>query len=129
MNPPKILNVWLVDDDASIRWVLERALQQAGMQATAFEDADSVLHAPVIIITAHADLDSAVAAYRGGAFEYLPKPFDVDDAVALVRRAARVGPRRAGGQVETERPARPCSAGRRPCRRSSAPSAGWRVPA
>jgi DNA-binding response OmpR family regulator len=46
---------------------------------------------PVIVITAHADLDSAVAAYQGGAFEYLPKPFDVDDAIALVRRAARVG--------------------------------------
>jgi two-component system, NtrC family, nitrogen regulation response regulator GlnG len=122
MNPPKILNVWLVDDDASIRWVLERALQQAGMQATAFEDADSVLHAlrreepdvlvtdirmpgksgldlldeirtrrprlPVIVMTAHSDLDSAVAAYQGGAFEYLPKPFDIDQAVELVRRAA-----------------------------------------
>ncbi len=42
---------------------------------------------PVIVITAHSDLDSAVAAYQGGAFEYLPKPFDVDDALALVRRA------------------------------------------
>ncbi|MCL4721230.1 MAG: nitrogen regulation protein NR(I), partial [Gammaproteobacteria bacterium] len=59
---------------------------------------------PVIVITAHADLDSAVAAYQGGAFEYLPKPFDVDDAVALVRRAGRFGPRTAGGQVEAERP-------------------------
>ncbi|MBL8253112.1 MAG: response regulator, partial [Candidatus Competibacter sp.] len=42
---------------------------------------------PVIIMTAHSDLDSAVSAYQGGAFEYLPKPFDVDEAVALVRRA------------------------------------------
>src|SRR5688572_29177900 len=44
---------------------------------------------PIIIMTAHSDLDSAVAAYQGGAFEYLPKPFDVDEAVALVRRAAQ----------------------------------------
>ena len=42
---------------------------------------------PVIIITAHSDLDSAVTAYQGGAFEYLPKPFDVDEAVELTRRA------------------------------------------
>ena len=45
---------------------------------------------PVIIMTAHSDLDSAVAAYKGGAFEYLPKPFDVNDAVALVNRALEV---------------------------------------
>ena len=118
----KPLNVWLVDDDASIRWVLERALKQGGMVPTAFEQADSALTAlrrarpdvlitdirmpgrsglellaeirnsqpelPVIIMTAHSDLDSAVAAYQGGAFEYLPKPFDIDQAVDLVRRAA-----------------------------------------
>jgi two-component system nitrogen regulation response regulator GlnG len=53
---------------------------------------------PVIVITAHADLDSAVAAYRGGAFEYLPKPFDVDEAVALVWRAARAGLRPAANE-------------------------------
>lgn len=118
----KPLNVWLVDDDSSIRWVLERALKQGGMVPTAFEQADSALSAlrrsrpdvlmtdirmpgrsglellseirtsqpelPVIIMTAHSDLDSAVAAYQGGAFEYLPKPFDIDQAVDLVRRAA-----------------------------------------
>jgi len=118
----KSLNVWLVDDDASIRWVLERALRQGGMTPTAFEHADTVLAAlrrsrpdvlitdirmpgrsglellteirssqpelPVIVMTAHSDLDSAVAAYQGGAFEYLPKPFDIDQAVDLVRRAA-----------------------------------------
>ena len=122
MNPSQALNVWLVDDDASIRWVLERALKQAGMEPSAFEDADAALHAlrreepdvlvtdirmpgksgldlldeirtrrprlPVIVMTAHSDLDSAVAAYQGGAFEYLPKPFDIDQAVELVRRAA-----------------------------------------
>ncbi len=123
MNRP--LDVWLVDDDASIRWVLERALRQAGMQSRSFEQADAALAAlaqgspdvlitdvrmpgtgglkllervrkdhpelPVIVMTAHADLDHAVAAYRGGAFEYLPKPFDIDAAVALVRRAATQG--------------------------------------
>ncbi len=120
MNKP--LDVWLVDDDASIRWVLEKALRQGGMQPRAFEQAESALAAlgraepdvlitdvrmpgqsglkllevirhehprlPVIVMTAHSDLDSAVAAYQGGAFEYLPKPFDIDQAVALVRRAA-----------------------------------------
>ncbi len=119
----KPLNVWLVDDDASIRWVLERALRQGGLAPTAFDHADSALAAlrrdrpdvlitdirmpgrsglelltqirasqpelPVIVMTAHSDLDSAVAAYQGGAFEYLPKPFDIDQAVDLVRRAAQ----------------------------------------
>jgi two-component system nitrogen regulation response regulator GlnG len=121
--PVAPLNVWLVDDDASIRWVLERALRQSGMVPTAFDHADSALAAlkrerpdvlitdirmpgrsgldllteirdsqpelPVIVMTAHSDLDSAVAAYQGGAFEYLPKPFDIDQAVDLVRRAAK----------------------------------------
>ncbi|RHW20520.1 nitrogen regulation protein NR(I) [Pseudomonas jilinensis] len=114
-------NVWIVDDDRSIRWVLEKALQQEGMEPVCFDNADSALarlqrqhpdvlisdirmpgtsglellssireqhpKLPVIIMTAHSDLDSAVASYQGGAFEYLPKPFDVDEAVALVRRA------------------------------------------
>ncbi|MBX9756337.1 MAG: nitrogen regulation protein NR(I) [Pseudomonadaceae bacterium] len=113
--------VWIVDDDRSIRWVLEKALQQEGMTTVSFENADSVLtrlhreqpdviisdirmpgssgldllaklrelypRLPVIIMTAHSDLDSAVASYQGGAFEYLPKPFDVDEAVSLVKRA------------------------------------------
>jgi len=123
LQTTKPLNVWLVDDDASIRWVLERALRQGGMAPTAFDHADSALAAlrrerpdvlitdirmpgrsglellteirgnqpelPVIVMTAHSDLDSAVAAYQGGAFEYLPKPFDIDQAVDLVRRAAQ----------------------------------------
>src|SRR5690606_4412291 len=115
-------NVWIVDADRSIRWVLEKALQQDGMQPLCFDSADSALarlqrhqrpdvlisdirmpgtsglellsnirerypKLPVIIMTAHSDLDSAVASYQGGAFEYLPKPFDVDEAVSLVRRA------------------------------------------
>jgi two-component system nitrogen regulation response regulator GlnG len=124
MNPA--LRVWIVDDDASIRWVLERALRNGGLVARAFDSAEPALEAlrrdapdvlmtdirmsgrsgldllrrvhdtrpqlPVIVMTAHSDLDSAVSAYEGGAFEYLPKPFDIDQAVALVRRAARVQP-------------------------------------
>jgi two-component system, NtrC family, nitrogen regulation response regulator GlnG len=116
------LNVWVVDDDASIRWVLERAFKASGMLPRSFEAAEPVLaaltrdtpdvlitdirmpgksglrlleevrsrhaHLPVIVMTAHTDLEAAVAAYQGGAFEYLPKPFDIDDAVALVERAA-----------------------------------------
>lgn len=125
--------VWVVDDDASIRWVLERALRQSGMDIASFEDSERVILAlhdsrpdvlvtdirmpgedglrlldvmrerhpqiPVIMITGHSDLDSAVAAYQGGAFEYLPKPFDIDEAVDLVRRAAAfAGPRADVGQ-------------------------------
>lgn len=141
------LSVWVVDDDASVRWVLDRALTNEGMNTRLFESASNLFEAlkteqpdvlitdvrmpgidgmeamrrlvrdghsfPVIVITAHADLESAVAAYQGGAFEYLPKPFDVDDAVALVRRAARFGPRTAGGQVEGDRPV-PTMIGRAP---------------
>jgi two-component system nitrogen regulation response regulator GlnG len=121
--------VWLVDDDRSIRFVLERALEHAGLATRSFDNAASVLTAleqeggqgtsapkaivsdirmpgmdglallerihklrpelPVIIMTAYADLDRAVAAFQSGAFEYLPKPFDVDDAVSLVRRAVQ----------------------------------------
>ena len=114
-------NVWIIDDDSSIRWVLERALSQAGYDTESFGDAEDVLERvgyespdavvsdirmpgrdglellsiladrhpdlPVIIMTAHSDLDSAVAAYQSGAFEYLPKPFDIDEAVATVQRA------------------------------------------
>ncbi|HNI64403.1 MAG TPA: sigma 54-interacting transcriptional regulator, partial [Pseudomonadales bacterium] len=113
--------VWIVDDDRSIRWVLERALEQAGVATTSFDSGDAALRRlkrehpsvlisdirmpgsdgfallaavqqehpklPVIIMTAHSDLESAVASYQGGAFEYLPKPFDVDDAVSVVNRA------------------------------------------
>tara|TARA_Y100001933_G_C18997955_1_gene563319 strand:+ start:1366 stop:2763 length:1398 start_codon:yes stop_codon:yes gene_type:complete len=113
--------VWVVDDDRSIRWVLERAMSQAGIPITAFASADHAMHhldderpiavitdvrmpgmdgmdfidrihdaypeLPVIVMTAHSDLDSAINAYQSGAFEYLPKPFDVDEAIAIVRRA------------------------------------------
>lgn len=114
-------SIWVVDDDASIRWVLEKALSNAGFAVTLFDNADGVLKRvrreqpdvivtdirmpgtsglemlevlgrnapdlPVIVMTAHSDLDSAVSAYQGGAFEYLPKPFDLEEAVALVSRA------------------------------------------
>ncbi len=113
--------VWIVDDDRSIRWVLEKALQKAGLETRSFSSANSLLESfgqslpeaiitdirmpgmdglsllkrlqdrhpelPVIIMTAHSDLESAVSAFHGGAFEYLPKPFDVDEAVDRVRRA------------------------------------------
>jgi two-component system nitrogen regulation response regulator GlnG len=137
MNSAKLLDVWVVDDDASIRWVLERALKQAGMTSRSFEQADAALGAlrqgapdvlvtdirmpgrsglemleeirarrprlPVIVMTAHSDLDSAVAAYQGGAFEYLPKPFDIDQAVELVRRAATQGLRSETTAAESRR--------------------------
>ena len=117
------LSVWVVDDDESVRWVLEQALKQAHMIPRCFDsgrqffaalerDRPDVLvtdirmpdmsglelmerlaqtdpEIPVIVITAHSDLDSAVSAYQGGAFEYLPKPFDIDEAMELVSRAAR----------------------------------------
>jgi two-component system nitrogen regulation response regulator GlnG len=121
--------VWVIDDDRSIRWVLEKALGKADMRVTPFDSAAGVLprlarerpdaivtdirmpgmdglallrhirehhpDLPVIIMTAHSDLDSAVAAYQGGAFEYLPKPFDVDEAVEQVRRAVAQSRRQA----------------------------------
>ena len=113
--------VWIVDDDSSIRWVLEKAFVKANITNASFESANNLLIAldhdqpeviisdirmpdmdgmallsainknhpniPVIIMTAHSDLDSAVNAYQGGAFEYLPKPFDMDEAVTLTKRA------------------------------------------
>jgi len=117
------LEVWVVDDDQSVRWVLEKALRQDNIQTRSFERAEHLLEAiehrepdvlltdvrmpgidgialmerlsrshpslPIIVMTAYTDLDSAVAAYQGGAFEYLPKPFDIDEALRLVRKAAR----------------------------------------
>ncbi|WPL19646.1 Nitrogen regulation protein NR(I) [Thiorhodovibrio winogradskyi] len=119
-RPPRI---WVIDDDRSIRWVLERALRQEHMDVTSFsngvgvmdnlerEQPDVILSdirmpgidglellrqitakhpgLPVIIMTAHSDLDSAVSSFDSGAFEYLPKPFDIDDAIDQVRRACR----------------------------------------
>lgn len=114
-------NVWIIDDDNSIRWVLEKALARAGIVCESYASADLMLQRlefdqpavvvsdirmpgtdgmallsklqqlapelPVIIMTAHSDLDSAVNAFKRGAFEYLPKPFDMNEAVALISRA------------------------------------------
>ncbi|MDR3416988.1 MAG: nitrogen regulation protein NR(I) [Nevskia sp.] len=116
------IKVWIVDDDESIRWVLEKALRREGMRVQSFPGAAELLDAlpdetpdvlicdirmpgvnglelmervraskpdlPVIIVTAYSDLDAAVSAFKGGAFEYLPKPFDVDGVASLVQRAA-----------------------------------------
>ena len=133
--------VWVVDDDRSIRWVLERAMSQAGISISAFASADHAMHhlhderpsavitdvrmpgtdgldfighihdaypgLPVIIMTAHSDLDSAVNAYQSGAFEYLPKPFDVDDAVSIVQRAIAAAAESSGEIEEPEDAASP----------------------
>jgi len=114
-------HIWIIDDDDSIRWVLQKALEGAGFFVTSFDNANTILEKlkqeepdaiitdvrmpgidglellshlskdypdlPVIIMTAHTDLDSAVSAYQGGAFEYLPKPFDIDEAVEVTQRA------------------------------------------
>ena len=120
--------IWIVDDDQSIRFVLEKALLRENLPTRSFTNPRDVLTAlntanddgddsgpqvlvsdirmpggsgldllekvkakypglPVIIMTAYSDLDSAVSAFQGGAFEYLPKPFDVPKAVELIRRA------------------------------------------
>lgn len=114
-------SVWILDDDRSIRWVLEKSLNKTGLKTVSFENGDDLLHQlarevpdaiisdirmpgingldllstiqashpslPIIIMTAHSDLDSAVSSYSRGAFEYLPKPFDIDEAVAMTQRA------------------------------------------
>ena len=117
------MNVWIVDDDSSIRWVLEKALTNAHFNCISFSSGQEVIDAlvnhpqkpavilsdikmpgidglsllnyikeqmpnlPVIIMTAHSDLDAAVNAYQKGAYDYIPKPFDVDEVIQLVERA------------------------------------------
>lgn len=129
-------SVWIVDDDKSIRWVLEKTLAREQIPFKSFASASEVLtrleqgaeppqvlisdirmpgesglellktvksqhpSLPVIIMTAYSDLDSAVAAFQGGAFEYLPKPFDVDQALELIRRAIDEGMHRIGASRE-----------------------------
>ena len=122
--------IWIVDDDESIRWILEKALARENLVTQSFSSARDALQAlhestpqvlvsdirmpgasglellqevkakhpgiPVIIITAFSDLDSAVSAFQGGAFEYLAKPFDVDKAVELIRRALEESLRETG---------------------------------
>ncbi|MBL8277604.1 MAG: nitrogen regulation protein NR(I) [Pelomonas sp.] len=125
-------SIWVVDDDHSIRFVLEKALAREGLPVRSFSNARDMLSAldddtpqvlvsdirmpggsglellakvkarlpalPVIIMTAYSDLDSAVSAFQGGAFEYLPKPFDLPRAVELIRRAQEESQREAGEQ-------------------------------
>jgi two-component system nitrogen regulation response regulator GlnG len=119
MNKPE--TVWIIDDDKSIRWVVEKALQKAAILTRSFASGNELLSAlqedlpdalitdirmpgmdglellqkiqhshpylPVIVMTAHSDLESAVSAFHGGAFEYLPKPFDIKEVVNLAQRA------------------------------------------
>ncbi|MEE1675053.1 nitrogen regulation protein NR(I) [Agarivorans aestuarii] len=128
--------IWVVDDDSSIRWVLEKALKTAGYDCLSFADGEMMLQQldyeqpdvvisdirmpgmdglsllekiqshfpemPVIIMTAHSDLDSAVNAYQRGAFEYLPKPFDIDEAVALTERAVTVSREQKGNKANNK---------------------------
>jgi two-component system, NtrC family, nitrogen regulation response regulator GlnG len=127
----------VIDDDRSIRWVLDRALRKAEMQVTCFSNGVGIMEAlhreqpdviltdirmpgidglellrqvtsrypglPVIIMTAHSDLDSAVSAFQDGAFEYLPKPFDLDEAVSQVSRACRRGREERAEEVSVAR--------------------------
>ena len=130
--------VWIVDDDRSIRWVLEKTLAREQIPFKSFASANEALALldaggeapqvllsdirmpgqsgldllqqvkarfpalPVIIMTAYSDLESAVAAFQGGAFEYLPKPFDVDQALELIRRAIDESSHQAGASEEVE---------------------------
>ena len=116
-------SVWIIDDDESIRWVLEKSLSEKGFNVASFESAHQVLkkletdspnviisdirmpgtsgldlldqvknirpEIPIIIMTAHSDLESAVESYEHGAWEYLPKPFDIDEAIQIVERAIK----------------------------------------
>ena len=114
-------DIWVVDDDESIRWVLEKGLSENGIEVETFDSANKVIkkletenpsliltdikmpgksgidlldevkelrpEIPIIIMTAHSDLKSAVESYEHGAWEYLPKPFDIEEAVSMVQRA------------------------------------------
>jgi two-component system nitrogen regulation response regulator GlnG len=130
--------IWIVDDDQSIRFVLEKALLREGLPTRSFTNPREVLKAleglddsegpqalvsdirmpggsgldlltsikerlpglPVIIMTAFSDLDSAVSAFQSGAFEYLPKPFDLPKAVELIRRAVEESQREEVAEVK-----------------------------
>ena len=125
--------IWIVDDDESIRWVLEKALARENLAIRSFANVRDAVEAlqsgtpqvlvsdirmpgesglellqivkarhpglPVIVMTAFSDLDSTVAAFQGGAFEYLAKPFDLDKAVELIRRALEESLRESGSEA------------------------------
>ncbi len=130
--------LWIIDDDRAMRFVLQKTFEEAGFAVQSFGDGLDILNRleheqpdtilsdirmpglnglvlmeqikarwpdlPVIIMTAHSDLDSAVASYQSGAFDYLPKPFDLDEAVALVRRAIAQHPKSAAKPTATSSP-------------------------
>src|SRR5574343_108231 len=136
MSQTSMKPVWIVDDDRSIRWVLEKTLSREGIPFKSYASATEAISqleqgveppqvllsdirmpgqsglellqevktripaVPVIIMTAYSDLESAVAAFQGGAFEYLPKPFDVDQAVELIRRAIDESMHQSGASEE-----------------------------
>jgi two-component system nitrogen regulation response regulator GlnG len=136
MSKNNMKPVWIVDDDRSIRWVLEKTLSREGIPFKSFASATEAISqleqgveppqvllsdirmpgqsglellqevktrfptVPVIIMTAYSDLESAVAAFQGGAFEYLPKPFDVDQAVELIQRAIDESMHQSGAREE-----------------------------
>ncbi len=119
----KNIKAWIVDDDESIRWVLEKGFSEKGIEVTSFSSANDVLkkleietpnviltdirmpgtsgialldqiqknrpEIRVIVMTAHSDLESAVNSYEHGAWEYLPKPFDINEALRMVERALK----------------------------------------
>lgn len=129
-------SVWIIDDDRSIRWVLEKSLAREDINFKSFATANDALHAlnedvprvvlsdirmpgssgldflkilhqrhpliPVIIMTAYSDLESAVSAFQGGAFEYLPKPFDVNHAIELIHRALEQSRRKTAEPEQVE---------------------------
>ena len=128
--------VWVVDDDESIRWVLEKGLSEHNIDVKVFESAHKVVlklesenpdliltdikmpgtsgidlldqvqnlrpEIPVIIMTAHSDLESAVESYEHGAWEYLPKPFDIDEAVKMIKRATLLPSQQLDSENENE---------------------------
>ena len=130
--------IWIAEDDRSLRWVMEKAISRNGIPVRSFESGDELLkalktsqpeiiisdirmpgidglellaeihgnwpHIPMIITTAHSDLDSAVAAYQGGAFEYLPKPFDLEELVDVARRAMSFASEQKSVAAPVERP-------------------------
>lgn len=127
--------VWIIDDDKSIRWVLDKALKKAAIDSRSFSSSKALLEAlqhdvpdalltdirmpemdglellakvqqqyptlPIIVMTAHSDLESAVSAFHGGAFEYLPKPFDIKEVVDIVQRACIHSQQQKQGQSES----------------------------
>ncbi len=137
-NKTNSKDVWIVDDDKSIRWVLEKSLQRESIPVKVFSSADDALtllesqqptiifsdlrmpgtdgfgflevlqndypNIPVIIMTAHSDLDTTVKAFKAGAFEYMPKPFDITEVVDVAKRAIEQSSNSDNETNDTEEP-------------------------